>query len=210
MNKKTKSFFLPTIYLLILFSLTIGIYLTKKFYDSYDRSLIKDNITYVSSSILNRSVPIINNLNTIGNPFSKDNITISRYYYHKDDSLEDKEKSIVYYEGSYMPNTGIDYTSDEVFDVLAVYDGTVIDVNEDELLGKSVKIRHNNDVISVYQGLDNVEVLKGEIIYQGQKIATSGRSIINKDLGNHLHFEIYVNGETKDPITCIGKEIGDI
>ena len=32
-------------------------------------------------------------------------------------------------------------------------------------------------------------------IIQGQIIAKSGTSNINKDLGNHLHFELYYNGK---------------
>ena len=71
-----------------------------------------------------------------------------------------------------MPNTGIDYNYEEQFDVLSIYSGTVIDVIENELMGKTVEIRHNNELISVYQGLDNVEVQKGDIVGFGSKIGS--------------------------------------
>lgn len=208
MKKKSFSLVIPTIYLLILFTITLGVYFTSKYYGYYDE-IDLDNITYVSSGVFNRSVPIISIPDTLSIPV-KEGIDISRYFYEKDSPLEKKVKSIVYYEGTYMPNTGIDYSNKDTFDVLAVFDGTVIDVVEDELLGKTVKIRHNNELISVYQGLDNVEVKNGDTVFLGQKIATSGTSKINKDLGNHLHFEIYKSGVTINPEKCFNQKIGDI
>ena len=135
---------------------------------------------------------------------------IARYYYNPNETDEKKAQSIVYYNGTYMPNTGVDYVKKDVFDVSSVYDGTVIEVEDVELLGKIVKIRHNAELISVYQGISDVAVAKGDIVFQGQKIGTSGTSKINESLGNHLHFEIYKNGEAIDPLLCIGKKIGDI
>lgn len=210
MKKERKSLLIPTLNLLAVFSITVGVYFTKKAFDSASLSTSMDNITYVSNNILNRTVPIINVLDTYSNPFPNKELTIARYYYNATDPIDKKEKSLVYYNGTYMPNTGIDYVNDEVFDITSIYDGTVIDVSNDELLGKTVKIRHNSDVISVYQGLNDITVIKGDMIFQGQKIGTSGTSKINEDLKNHLHFEIYKNGETIDPLQCIGKKIGDI
>ena len=209
MKEERKSYVMPTIYLLILLVLTIGVYFTKKTYDNYEDK-VEDNITYVSSSIFNRTVPIVSIPELIKTPYDTEGVSIARYFYNSSDDETKKEKSIVFYENVYMPNTGVDYVSSQIFDVMSVYDGTVIDVMEDELLGKTVKIRHNNEIISVYQGLGTVNVSKGDVIFTGQRIGSSGTSKLNKDLGNHLHFEIYKNGVTIDPISCIDKKIGDI
>ena len=109
-----------------------------------------------------------------------------------------------------MPNTGIDYSNNDSFDIMSIFDGTVIDVIEDDLLGKTVKIRHNNELISVYQGVDNIEVKSGDTVFTNQKIATSGKSKINKDLGESMHFEIYKNGITINPEKCLNQKLGDI
>ncbi len=207
-KKKELSLVIPTIYLIVLFVITIAIYFTSKSYD-YHGEIDLDNITYVSNGIFNRSIPIINIPDTFVSPVS-DEISIVRYFYDSNSDLDRKEKSIVYYEGTYMPNTGIDYAKEEVFDVMAIYDGTVVDISEDELLGKTVKIRHNNELISVYQGIDNIEVKEGDTIFKNQKIATSGNSKINKELGESLHFEIYKNGVTINPEKCLNQKIGDI
>ena len=205
---KSRSLVVPTIYLLLIFSITVGIYFTKKAYDSYE-VIEEEEINYVSGSILNRTIPIINIPDLITSPFSNQNISIKSYFYNREDDSDKKQKSLVFYNNTYMPNTGIDYTHSEVFDVLSIYDGTVIDVKEDELLGKTVEIRHNNELISVYQSLDNVEVNKGDIVALGQKIGTSGTNKLNAK-GNNLHLEIYKNGEVIDPLKCIGKKLGDI
>ena len=209
MKKKKKEFSLviPTIYLLILFAITTVFYFVRKVYDT--DTIGFDNITFVSNGIFNRSIPIINIPDTIKSPVSEE-IKIVRHFYNSDSNLDLKEKSIIYYEGTYMPNTGIDYANEKEFDVLAVYDGTVIDIDEDELLGKTIKIRHNNELISVYQGLDNLEVEKGTIVFTGQKIATSGKSKLNKDLGESFHFEVYKSGIYINPENVINKKIGDI
>ena len=210
MKKERSSLIIPTLYLLAIFSITAGLYFTKKAYDSAKEKSYFDNITFVSSTILGRTVPIINIPDKIINPYPDSEIEIARYYYNANDSDEKKAKAIVYYNGTYMPNTGIDYVKKEVFDVSSVYDGTVIEVLDVELLGKTVKIRHSGEIISVYQGIDNVAVTKGDMVFQGQKIGTSGTNKLNESLGNHLHFEIYKNGEAIDPLSCIGKKLGDI
>lgn len=211
MNKKKKkefSLLIPTICLLVLFVITTIVYFTSRV-DNYYKNIDLDNITYVSNGILNRSIPIINIADTIKMPVA-DNIKIARYFYDSAATQEEKEKSILYYEGTYMPNTGIDYANDVTFDILAVYDGTVVDVDDDELLGKIVKIRHNNELISVYQGIDNIEVKEGDMVFTGSKIATSGKSKINNELGESMHFEIYKSGNYINPLTVINKKLGDI
>ena len=207
-KKKEFSLLFPTIYLIILFVITTIIYYTRKAYN-YNNNSKLDNITYVSNGIFNRSIPIINIPDTFSSPVPSD-VNIVRYFYNSGSDLDRKEKSIVFYENTYMPNTGIDYAKEEVFDVLVTFDGTVIDIGEDELVGKTVKIRHNNELISVYQGIDNIEVHEGDIVFTGTRIGTSGTNIINKDLGNHLHFEIYKNGVCINPENVINQKIGDI
>ena len=207
--KKRKNYFVPTMYLLLLFIITIGAYFTKEYYDKKSIS-DNDNVKYVSNSIFSRTIPIINIEEVIRKPFINDDIEISRYYYKQSSDADIKEKSIVYYEGTYMPNTGVDYTSENTFEVLAIYDGTVVDVVDDELLGKTVKIKHNKNIISVYQGLSIVDVNKGDMVFINQKIGESGTSKINEDLGNHLHLEIYKDGKTIDPEEYYDKNLSDI
>ena len=209
---KKKSLLIPTLYVLILFVITVGVYLTKKEFDTKEDSEVFDNINYVSKTILSRSIPVINSINQekIVKPYINDSVKIGRGYYDVNLSLEEKEKAIVLYGNTFMQNTGIDYVMNDTFDVVSVYEGTVVDIVDDELLGKTVKIRHNASLISVYQGLSNIEVKKGDIVVTGQKIATSGFSKLNENLGNHLHFEVYQNGKIINPSNIYDRKLGDI
>ena len=103
----------------------------------------------------------------------------------------------------------MDFGLTDTFDVVAVLDGTVVDVREDELLGTVVEIKHDNDFISSYQSLSEVSVKKNDTIKQGQVIGKSGTNTIDQDLGNHLHFELYKSGSVVDPSKYFDQVISD-
>ena len=86
-------------------------------------------------------------------------------------------------------------------------DGTVINIKEDDILGKVVEVQHNNDYITVYQSLSEVNVKKGDIISQGHVIGKSGINTLDKELGNHLHFELYIGGQVVNPMNYLNKEV---
>ena len=117
--------------------------------------------------------------------------------------------ALVALENSYIQNSGVDYILDNQFDVVSIYDGTVTKVEDNELAGKTVEIKHDGNIISVYQSLGEVSVKQGDTVKQGSKIGKSGNSKINKDLGNHLHFELYVKGQVVNPEDCYNKKISD-
>ena len=102
-----------------------------------------------------------------------------------------------------MQNSGIDFIYENKFDVIAVLDGVVTNVKEDELLGKIVEVNHNNEFVSIYQSLSEVKVKKGDSVTQGQVLGISGTNKLDKALGNHLHFEFYAEGQIVNPITYI-------
>lgn len=205
---KLKPFVFPVMYISLIITLVIGLYFTNRVVNN-DLKASLDDVTYVSSVILNDILPVVNTDTVVSNPFVDEKVSIKRYYYNIDDDIDKQTNSIVYYDSTYMQNTGVDYVAEEKFDVLAIMDGTVIDIKEDEMLGKIVEIRHNNDFVSSYAGLSEISVQKGEKIELGAKLGVSGTSKINEVLGNHLHLEIYENGVNVDPLKIIGKNIGD-
>ena len=205
---KLKPFVFPVLYVFLIFTLVIGLYFTSSALKSDVNDSLED-VNYVSNVILNDVVPVANTESAFSNPYSVETVKISRYYYNVEDDVDRQKESIVYYNNTYMPNTGIDYTNEENFEVLAIMDGTVIEIKEDEMLGKIVEIRHDNNIISSYAGLSEITVQKGEQVSIGSKIGISGTSKINEDLGNHVHLEIYQNGVNVDPLKIIGKKLSD-
>lgn len=206
-RRKLKPYVLPTLMILAITSVIFGTAmlsnsLRKSNNDDYDTP-----ISYVTSTILDEEQAVINETSTMINPYTDTTVTIGKNYYDYKADAETQEKSIVYHDNTYLQNSGTDFVSENVFDVVAVLDGNVTDVKEDETLGKVVEIKNENGYISIYQSLSEVSVKKGDIVTQGQVIGKSGTNELDKDMGNHLHFELYVNGQVVDPTLYLNKEI---
>ena len=175
---------------LIIFALTgIGAYFISQ--NMENTSLKEEPIEYVNESIIEEDIEVINQTPLMIKPYTNDKVTIAKYFYDYQADNATQEKSLLYHESTYIQNSGMDFSLEEVFDVVSVLDGTVTDIREDELLGKIVEIKHDNDLVSSYQSLSEVTVKKGDSVKQGQTIGKSGTNSIDKDLGNHLHFELY-------------------
>lgn len=162
---------------------------------------------YVSKTIFDTAVPVVNEVKELTRPYKDEDITILRSYYDYKADASSQEKSLIYYEGIYLQSSGVSYGRNDIFEVVSIKEGTVTDVKEDELLGKIVQIKHNDDTVSIYQSLSEVVVEKDEYVTRGQTIAKSGTSNVEKDLGNHVHFELIVSGNTVNPEEYFSKNI---
>ena len=109
-----------------------------------------------------------------------------------------------------MPNTGILYSSDEQFDVVAISDGTITSIKEDEILGYIVEIEHQNNLVTIYQSVSNVILEEGTVVKQGDVIATSGPNSLENEKANCLHFEVYKDGSLLNPESIYNIEIENI
>ncbi len=199
-----KPFVIPTLYSIFAIVVIVSLFLSIEIIDE------KDSETYVSGAILDEYVPMISiEEETVLKPYTNETVTISKNYYDYQASEEEQTNSILYHENTYIQNTGVNYQSENTFDVISILSGEVIEVEEKELLGKSVTIRHDNELISVYQSLSNITVKKGEKVTTGQVIGKSGSCDLIKDSKNNLHFELYVNGTIADPENYYNKKLSD-
>ncbi len=173
-------------------------------------SKLDDNSTYVDDVIIEDEVPVVNTRNVISRPYLNDDIIIARHFYDYQGTEEEQKNSLIYYENTYIPNSGVDYQSKETFDVVSILDGKVTKVEENNLLGKIIEVTHDNNLISVYQSLSETLVKEGDNVLQGQVIGKSGESNISKDLGNHLHFELIHNSKNVNPEDYYDKQLGEL
>ena len=103
---------------------------------------------------------------------------------------------------------GIDLIADEGASVCAMFDGTVVDVSETYGMGNSITIDHGNGVIATYASLSNVQVVKGQVVDKGEKIATVSTSASYEFVdGNHLHLEVQKDGKHVDPMPYVNGEM---
>lgn len=160
-----------------------------------------DNYGYVSKTIFDEIVPVMNEANGVQliRPYTDEKVKIVKNYYDYKGEEETQKNSIFFHEDTYMQSTGVSYGGVDDFDVVAVLDGTVTSVREDELLGTIVEIKHNNNLTSVYQSLKDVGVKKDDKVSQGQPIAKAGTSNIDTSLKNHVYFELIQDGKVINP-----------
>ena len=132
-------------------------------------------------------------------PYQDENVKVGKNYYDYKEEEKSQEDAIIYYKNTYMQNTGVDYTNDKDFEINAIGDGKVISITTDDITGTTIKIEHNNNIVSVYQSVKNTQVKEKDEVKKGQIIATSGKNNINSDLGTHLHFELYKDNILVNP-----------
>ena len=131
-----------------------------------------------------------------------------QFYDNKSDKAE-QEAAIVVYNNQYHPNTGINIAAKDgkEFDVIASLSGEVTTVKEDSLLGNVIEIEHDNGIVTQYQSIKNIKVKAGDMVKQGDQIATAGTSQFNKPLGVNVHFEIRKDGIPVNPLDYFDKPL---
>lgn len=179
-------------------------------YVSYSiiNSLSVDNTSYVMRDIIEDTYPVINEVKMKYNkPFDKTNVNISINYYSSGDEAKEQERSLIVYDNTYLPNTGILYSSTEPFEVLSSFEGKVTNIEESELFGKIIEVTYNNNIIAKYSSISEANVLVGDTVNQGEVIGISGTNKISSESENMLLFELIVNGTNVDPENYFGQEI---
>lgn len=203
---RLKPFAIAIIYLVVMVTFISGLMILGR-----QLLKVKTPITYITSSTITEDVkPVMNTSKTIIRPYIDEDIKILQNYYDSKSTKENQEKSLIKYQNTYLQNSGIDYGKKEVFEVISIYPGKVLDIIEDDILGKIVQIEHSNNIIASYQCLGDIVVEKNDTITIGQKIGISGTCNISKNIGNHLHLEIYKDGQVINPETIYDKTIEEL
>ena len=159
-------------------------------------------------NIIEETTPVLASTNII-KPYNDKSVKLSKSYYEKDSDEKTQENSIIFYGNTYMQNLGSEYSSKKQFDVINIIDGTVSNVNKDETTLYTIEIKHNNDLVTVYEYLESSNVKVGDVIKKGDKIGVSGKSIVNNDDKYTLHFEVYHKGEPINPETLYTMKVED-
>lgn len=209
-QRKFKKYVVSSFYILAVVIFSGSIYLLEKKINN-KQFKDRDNIQYVDDEIIseNEYIPVIVEDNTIMKPFLIDQINVNKSYYNYEGDTSSQENSIIFYENTYLQNSGIDYSSQETFDIISILDGTVIEVSDNEILGKTIKIKHSNDIISTYQSLSNVSIKEKDNVVRGQVIGQSGTCNLYKNNYN-LHFELYNKWKNVNPEDYYNKSVDEL
>lgn len=214
-KRKLKGYVLPAIYFVVLGVMVVSItflsqsLLEKQKMNDEDYNYSKSVFEESENEPTNTEVDTTNEIKIV-RPYTSDKVTVTKEFYNKDESVENQEKALIFYENTYMPNTGILYGSDEKFDVIAILNGTVKEIKEDEILGQMITIECDNKITAVYYTLGEIKVNEGDQITQNQVIATSGTSNIDSSKAESLLFETYIDGVLTNPNNLFDKSISEI
>ena len=99
--------------------------------------------------------------------------------------------------GNFRLHQGLDLAAPEGTGVLAVGEGTVAEIGEDQIYGTYIIVRHGESWASLYGHLQKVETSLHSIVQSGTLIGRVGST--GQSTGPHLHFELRQNGRARDP-----------
>ena len=199
MARKLKKYVVPS----ILGSLGVSLLVISPFYLKSSKPIQSSKNKYTIFEKLddNSIQPVLNEVeeNKPLHPYLEETVSKSKDFYNNNDTDNDQINSLVFYENTYMPNTGILYSCDESFDVIASLDGTVSKVGDDNILGRYVEIQHDKDYKTTYYSLSETAVTMGATVTKGDVIGVSGSNKLDGTLKNNLLFETYHEGLLQDP-----------
>ncbi|HBI27996.1 MAG TPA: metalloendopeptidase, partial [Peptococcaceae bacterium] len=98
-------------------------------------------------------------------------------------------------------HSGLDIGAGQGAAVGAAAGGTVSSAGWQGGYGNYVLINHGNGVSTRYAHLSSINVSSGQSVSSGQLIGRVGST--GNSTGPHLHFEVIVNGSTRDPLNYL-------
>ncbi|QFK72969.1 M23 family metallopeptidase [Pradoshia sp. D12] len=207
-----KRWFLPAVYIFSAAVLLTGILV----YQASDNEFTQDpseNKQNITSENNEPSIEVNNSLETFTIPMSEaESAVIKKEFYDVDGDTKQQEASLVVYNNTYQPNTGIDYAMKDGkgFDVTASMSGKVKSVQEDALLGNLVVVEHDKGIETHYSSIKDIKVKEGDNLKQGETFAKGGTSAINEEAGTHVHFEVRKDNVAVNPLEYLDKPISSL
>lgn len=197
-KRKLRSFVLPTVYLLLI----AAVFVVVNVLGNSLKGISYDSYNFVMSAFKNNVVSVVSNqTDKIIKPYASDKVAVKKGYYDINANEASQQNSLIYYEKTYMENTGILYSANEKFDALATMDGTIKDIKEDEILGVVVEVQNTEKLTTIYYSLGELNVAVGDQVKQGDVIGTSGTNKIETEVSNLMLFEVYIDGNLVNPET---------
>jgi len=96
---------------------------------------------------------------------------------------------------------GLDVSARRGTPIKAPADGIVVFAGRNGGLGRTVRISHDFGFTTVYGHLDKISVELGAEVHRGEEIGLLGNS--GRSTGPHLHYEVHVDGVSKNPLYYI-------
>lgn len=208
MNKYSK-ILLPTFYIVIIAVMVLCATLVVSGVKTYLTN--REEMKFTIDNVFDEdTTPVVKTeTNTIVKPYIAESVKVGRYFYDFESDEKKQENSLILYEDTYMQNNGVDYVDSKNFDIVAILDGEVISIEDSEVYGKVVTIKHNDNLKSVYSNVDGVLVSIGYKVHQGEIFAMSAKPKLPSDYKSMLHFEVFYKESAIDPENMYTLSVSD-
>ncbi len=110
------------------------------------------------------------------------------------------------FSGRFALHEGMDFNAPVGTPIVAAGAGMVIFAGWHPGYGNQIDIDHGKGLVTRYAHGSRLLVRDGDIVRQGQKIAEVGST--GRSTGSHLHFEVRVDDEAKDPLNFLRTGVG--
>ena len=97
---------------------------------------------------------------------------------------------------------GVDIAGEAGHAICAAYSGTVVFSGFTAEGGHTLTIQHPGNVVTIYRNCSSLLVRQGDVVRAGEPVAYVGNSG-RRELGPYLHFEIWVNAASVNPVEYI-------
>lgn len=131
------------------------------------------------------------------------NVEVGQMYWPVGGSNGGLISEMPYGYGGYYGHKGLDISAPYGTPIYAADSGTVTLAKWYGDYGYCVMIEHDNGIVTVYGHASYLHVYAGQRVTQGQQIADVGST--GRSTGNHLHFEVRINGICMNPINYLPK-----
>ncbi|MEJ9280590.1 MULTISPECIES: M23 family metallopeptidase [Ureibacillus] len=198
-NWQQKPWFWPTIYGGIAVVL-IGLIFT---YSALTRE--DENETVNEPTVQDESPVIETNARTetLKYPFDEsqlENVKVLQDFYDMNADAKTRENALLVFDQTFSTSSGLSISiNNEPFEVLAAMSGEVKEVKLDSFTGNKIIIAHPNGMETHYSSVSDILVKEGDLVEQGQPIATTIENEWNPTAGIHLHFEVLEDGKHVNP-----------
>ena len=150
---------------------------------SYRLEVIRDNITGKWDNVM--EIPSVNVTSAAYSPCI--GTTITSDFGNRISPITNKKEL----------HKGIDIPLPSGSDIFSAWPGTVKEADYNEIDGNYIVVLHSKNFSTKYAHLSEISKRSGEHVLAGEKIGEVGKT--GWATGNHLHFEILVDGKNIDP-----------